>query len=263
MVRVFVSVLIALSLCLSSSWAGVPQAKPAETDTGRRDVKVWVNTRSGVYHCRGTRWYGNTRNGEYMLEKQAQDHGYRAASGRLCSAPMQTEVPLGDSTALPQARPGQCGFERWPVKILGDKDRNQVEWKAIETSITNLGSIPKPKVPYPYDHRIAPEELHVYKVRAKLLRVLVEQDSDLHLLLSDPTDEQSHMIVEIPAPECALGTGHEDEYRSARDTALHLRLGGWVEVVGVGFFDFLHEQSGAAPNGIELHPVLSIRPARQ
>ena len=29
-------------------------------------------------------------------------------------------------------------------------------------------------------------------------------------------------------------------------------------VTGVGFFDFLHGQTGAAPNGIELHPVLRI-----
>jgi hypothetical protein len=25
------------------------------------DVTVWVNTRSGVYHYPGTRWYGNTK----------------------------------------------------------------------------------------------------------------------------------------------------------------------------------------------------------
>jgi uncharacterized protein (TIGR03437 family) len=31
-----------------------------------------------------------------------------------------------------------------------------------------------------------------------------------------------------------------------------------VQVKGVGFFDFLHGQTGAAPNGIELHPVLDV-----
>lgn len=35
-----------------------------------------------------------------------------------------------------------------------------------------------------------------------------------------------------------------------------------VEVIGVAFFDALHEQIGAAPNGLELHPVITIRPAR-
>ena len=31
-----------------------------------------------------------------------------------------------------------------------------------------------------------------------------------------------------------------------------------VIVTGVGFFDKIHGQTGVAPNGIELHPVLSI-----
>jgi hypothetical protein len=31
-----------------------------------------------------------------------------------------------------------------------------------------------------------------------------------------------------------------------------------VTVVGVGFFDFIHGQTGVAPNGIELHPVLGM-----
>ena len=32
-----------------------------------------------------------------------------------------------------------------------------------------------------------------------------------------------------------------------------------VTVTGVGFFDFLHGQTGVAPNGIELHAVLDIQ----
>jgi hypothetical protein len=32
-----------------------------------------------------------------------------------------------------------------------------------------------------------------------------------------------------------------------------------VHVVGVGFWDYRHGQSGVAPNAIELHPVLSMR----
>jgi hypothetical protein len=32
-----------------------------------------------------------------------------------------------------------------------------------------------------------------------------------------------------------------------------------IEIVGTGFFDRLHGQSGMAPNGLEIHPVLSLR----
>src|SRR5262249_32662393 len=31
-----------------------------------------------------------------------------------------------------------------------------------------------------------------------------------------------------------------------------------VQVTGIGFFDFAHNQHGAAPNVIELHPILDI-----
>ena len=55
--------------------------KPNKDDP---DVKVWVNTNSSVYHCPGTRWYGKTRQGEYMTQKQAQDKGYRPAYGKVC-----------------------------------------------------------------------------------------------------------------------------------------------------------------------------------
>jgi len=35
-------------------------------------------------------------------------------------------------------------------------------------------------------------------------------------------------------------------------------LTGTATVTGVGFFDFLHGQTGVAPNGIELHPVIGF-----
>jgi len=48
-------------------------------------TKVWVNTKSRVYHCPGTRWYGATKNGEYMTESQARAADDRPAYGRSCS----------------------------------------------------------------------------------------------------------------------------------------------------------------------------------
>lgn len=49
--------------------------RPAEKSAGM----VWVNTAAGVYHKPGTRWYGKTKKGKYMLETDAIKAGYKAA----------------------------------------------------------------------------------------------------------------------------------------------------------------------------------------
>jgi len=59
-------------------------SEPQRQTQGNPNVKVWVNTHSGVYHCPGTRWYGNTKQGEYMTQKEAQDKGHRPAYGKVC-----------------------------------------------------------------------------------------------------------------------------------------------------------------------------------
>jgi hypothetical protein len=44
------------------------------------DTVVWLNTNSGIYHEKGTRWYGNTRSGGYMCRRTADASGDRADS---------------------------------------------------------------------------------------------------------------------------------------------------------------------------------------
>jgi pyruvate/2-oxoglutarate dehydrogenase complex dihydrolipoamide acyltransferase (E2) component len=43
------------------------------------DIVVWVNTKSGIYHFKGTHNYGNTKQGTYMCESAAKTAGDRAA----------------------------------------------------------------------------------------------------------------------------------------------------------------------------------------
>ena len=45
-------------------------------------AQVWVNTKSGKYFLPGSPYYGNTKQGQYMTEAQAQRQGYVAARGQ-------------------------------------------------------------------------------------------------------------------------------------------------------------------------------------
>lgn len=46
--------------------------------------EVWLNTKSGVYHCPGTQWFANTKNGKLIKESDARISGFRPAYGRRC-----------------------------------------------------------------------------------------------------------------------------------------------------------------------------------
>ena len=64
----------------SSSNAGKnPTPAAAQEPPADPVVMVWVNTASGVYHKRGSRYYGKTKQGKYMTEADAIKAGYHPA----------------------------------------------------------------------------------------------------------------------------------------------------------------------------------------
>lgn len=76
-------IFVSLIACGSSSRAVVHRDNPVTTQSAG-NVTVWVNTNSGVYHCPGTRWYGKTKSGRFMSQREAQSKGYRPAYGAVC-----------------------------------------------------------------------------------------------------------------------------------------------------------------------------------
>jgi hypothetical protein len=112
-----------------------------------------------------------------------------------------------------------------------------------------------------------------YEVRARLVSAKLEQDNDIHLVIKGITTSGT-MIVEFPlAPTCTANatTGAKARMKNARNAfggacgvpgvSTFTKLQGRATIRGIGLFDFLHGQTGVAPNGIELHPVLRFMDA--
>ena len=44
-----------------------------------RDIVVWLNTPSGIYHYQGQRWYGTTKHGAFVCKREADAAGDRGS----------------------------------------------------------------------------------------------------------------------------------------------------------------------------------------
>ena len=76
---------LALTLILPAVLAGSAAFGGAKVAAaGGGPDKVWVNTDSKVYHCPADKWYGKTKQGEYMTEADATAKGFRADHNKPC-----------------------------------------------------------------------------------------------------------------------------------------------------------------------------------
>lgn len=166
--------------------------------------------------------------------------------------------------ALSTPAPADCGEERAALKLGLDADARHVDLRPADTTIAELVALPVPHHPMRHHPmRRAPAELRTWRVSATVTGYKLETDGDYHVVLSD--EHGATMIVEIPSVECSAASPWAAAIATARAVMDTRRPGKKlrhtsipVVVTGVGFFDKIHGQSGVAPNGIELHPVLAI-----
>ena len=159
-----------------------------------------------------------------------------------------------------------CGSERWAIKTMTDPMARLVDLRPRPTTVEALGRLHAPATLGRRRNR--PVETSTYRVRARLVGFQAEADSDLHLIIAG-LQTPGTMIVEFPLRACVGQTPAGVRRKMARARAALIRLCGLpgssfaaltgsATITGVGFFDFLHGQTGVAPNGIELHPVLGF-----
>jgi hypothetical protein len=176
-------------------------------------------------------------------------------------------------TEVEQAHHG-CGVERWTVKTGTDAGAAAVDIAhPQDTTIAALAALPPPtreQLDANPSSRIGAAETTAYRLSGVTLTgYKLEADGDFHLVLTDSAGNT--MIAEIPKPACV---GDASPWRSAIATtrqAFDAAFPGaetqtsfvrpdrlLTAISGAGFFDFLHGQTGVAPNAIELHAVTGI-----
>lgn len=185
------------------------------------------------------------------------------------SSAFQQNSEDNDPEALhlnPKSSTGSCGVERWSVKTGTDADAGLINLQSTsQTTIATLDALPAPSN-LPANNRVQPTETTVFQLHATLTEYKLESDSDYHLVLSDGSGHT--LISEIPDPNCVGSSSPlltSIQHARAEFDARYTPTGSFqtaniaATVTGVGFFDFLHGQTGVAPNGIELHAVLDIQ----
>jgi hypothetical protein len=166
---------------------------------------------------------------------------------------------------VPTSLFAQCGVERWSVKTGTDADVGLVNLNSSTNTTIAAMRAPAAPNPIPANNRVAPLETTEWVINATLTLYKLESDSDYHLVLQDAGGLT--MIAEIPSPSC-VGAGSpllagitnaRNEFNARFTATTSFQTANIpVQIKGVGMFDFLHGQTGVAPNGIELHPVLDV-----
>lgn len=159
------------------------------------------------------------------------------------------------------------GKERWDVKTLTDAGINKINFTPDTITIDSLIKI----MPNRRIGNTLPRfgiEFKTYVIKCSIREYRKEDDGDYHLVLVSLKDTSKTMIGEIPNPFCSSVfisqyVSKFAETRTYFEQSIILRRNktkrGIYLIYGVAFYDKKHSQIGVATNGIEIHPILSIK----
>jgi hypothetical protein len=194
------------------------------------------------------------------------------SASAVSSKTFQLTVHQAFACDVPGPNPQGCGVERWAVKTGSDPDAGLVDLSsATPTTIAALRTFAYPSPGPPSNGRAAPAETTQWIIQGTLLKYKMEDDSDYHLVIQDGSgvtmvteiaypgespacvSPSSPFLPGIAATRCEMdGSPLPQATTSFQTTSVPVRI------IGAGMFDFPHGQTGAAPNQIEIHPILDI-----
>ena len=190
-----------------------------------------------------------------------------------------TVSPGGPQPPLAAARGTRCpGTFRWPVKTMTDPSARG-SWVLARPTTTTIHALVHRTDRLRHLRASTPRqrgaERTIFRVQARLVAAEATDssssagDGDIRLVLADPRTGET-MMAAFPDPNCAPASRSSQRAQMARARVFFIArcqfpplgrfapLHGTATVTGVGFYSDERRTHRAAPNGIELHPVLAF-----
>jgi hypothetical protein len=164
------------------------------------------------------------------------------------------------------------GAYRWRVATLADAAASSLSATPVSSSIERLAHLPVPTALRRTTARLQSESV-AYTVRGRLVSARLQDpqrsNGDIVVVLADPRTG-ARVSAHFPEPACAPALHSRYHRRMAQARAAFVRscgqpsadhadrLGGSATIVAFAFFAPPQKRVGA-PNGVQLHPVLTFR----
>lgn len=149
---------------------------------------------------------------------------------------------------------------RRDIKLVIDDAASEVDTIPIIATIDSLGSLDLPKAKKDLERQEI--EKHVFTVTGTVKKVSKYRDGDYHIKLED--EDENFLNCESPNFGCSYAPDSRffEEFKTVREWIEENKedlVGKTLTITGVGFIDLDHKYPrNAAPNEIELHPILDI-----